>query len=297
MRRDFTRMTREKCMTEAKASENSYVFESEDASEVARLSQQNDLFHKTMGGLFPERSNLDNITNILDIGCGPGGWAVDVAKSYPHTQVIGIDVSDTMITHATNEAQIHTVSNVKFINMNALQPLSFLAQQFDLINMRAAVEYIPRANWNALLQECYRITRPGGVLRLIETDRIALTNSYAFERYHYFYTWMLYLRGYGFSPDGRTLGMTPVLQTLLQDAGYQHIHIKSYALDFSYNALFQTRYRQLVQMRFGNVRRHLQEHGLVPLDELEKVYYDFLEDIASEDFCGIACPLIFWGEK
>jgi ubiquinone/menaquinone biosynthesis C-methylase UbiE len=284
-------------MTEANAAENGYVFESEDASEVARLSQQNDLFDKTMGGLFPERSNLDGITHILDIGCGPGGWAVDVAKSYPHTQVIGIDVSDTMITQAKNEAQIHAVNNVIFMNMDALQPLSFADQQFDLINMRTAVEYIPRASWNALLQECYRITRPGGVLRLIETDRIALTNSYAFERYHYFYTWMLYLRGYGFSPDGWTLGITPVLQTLLRDVGYQHTYIKSYALDFSYNAMFQTKYRQLVQMRFGNVRRLLQEQGLIPLDELEKVYYEFLEDIAREDFCGVACPLIFWGEK
>jgi ubiquinone/menaquinone biosynthesis C-methylase UbiE len=284
-------------MTEANAAENGYVFESEDASEVARLSQQNDLFDKTMGGLFPERSNLDGITHILDIGCGPGGWAVDVAKSYPHTQVIGIDVSDTMITQAKNEAQIHAVNNVIFMNMDALQPLSFADQQFDLINMRTAVEYIPRASWNALLQECYRITRPGGVLRLIETDRIALTNSYAFERYHYFYTWMLYLRGYGFSPDGWTLGITPVLQTLLRDVGYQQTYIKSYALDFSYNAMFQTKYRQLVQMRFGNVRRLLQEQGLIPLDELEKVYYEFLEDIAREDFCGVACPLIFWGEK
>lgn len=284
-------------MTEATASENTYVFASEDASELARLSQQNDLFHKTMGGLFPERSNLDGITHILDIGCGPGGWAVDVAKSYPHTQVIGIDVSNTMLTHAKNEAQMHKVSNVEFINMNALQPLNFLDLQFDLINMRAAVEYIPRANWQALLRECYRITRPGGVLRLIETDKIALTNSYAFERYHYFYTWMLHRRGYGFSPHGWTLGITPVLQTLLRDAGYPHTHIKSYALDFSYNALFQTKYRQLTQMRFENVRRHLQEQALIPLDELEKLYYDFLEDITHQDFCGVACPLIFWAEK
>jgi ubiquinone/menaquinone biosynthesis C-methylase UbiE len=284
-------------MTEANASENTYVFEAEDATEVARLFQRNELFHKTMGGLFPERTDLDGITHILDIGCGPGGWAVDVAKRYPHIQVIGIDVSTTMITSAKIEAQRQTVNNVTFMHMDALQPLNFPLQYFDLVNMRAAVEYIPRKRWIPLLQECYRITRSGGILRLIETDRIALTNSYAFERYHYFYTWMLYLRGYGFSPDGWTLGMTPVLPKLLQDAGYQHIHIKSYALDFSYNALFHSEYRRLSQIRFENVRRHLHEKGLIPLDELEKVYYAFIEDIARETFCGVACPLILWGEK
>ena len=278
-------------------SENTYVFEAEDASEVARLLQRNELFRRTMGGLFPERSNLNGITHILDIGCGPGAWAVDVAKCYPHTQVIGIDVSTTMLTSAKSEAQRQAVNNVAFLHMNALQPLNFPPQHFDLVNIRAGVEYIPHKHWGSLLQECHRITRSGGILRLIETDRIALTNSYAFERYHYFYTWMLYLRGYGFSPDGWTLGMTPVLPKLLQDAGYQRTYLKSYALDFSYNALFQSEYRRLSQMRFENVRRHLQEKNLVPLDELDNVYYRFMEDINQKTFCGVACPVIVWGEK
>src|SRR5207247_136784 len=114
-----------------------------------------------MGGLFPERTDLDGVARILDIGCGPGGWAVDVANSYPGTEVVGIDISEVMITSARNEAQKYHVKNVMFVKMNALHPLKFPSQHFDLVNMRAAVEYVPRENWHALLQECYRVIKPG----------------------------------------------------------------------------------------------------------------------------------------
>lgn len=284
-------------MTEAHQAENSYVFEAENASEIARLLERNAFFKKAMGGLFPERANLDGIVRILDIGCGPGGWAVDVANSYPATEVVGIDMSETMIASARSEAQKYTLGNITFLKMNALQPLNFPDQHFDLVNMRAAVEYIPRENWNALLQECYRITRPGGILRFTEADRIAHTNSLAFERYHYFYSWMLHLRGYGFSPDGQTFGTTPMLGKLLQDAGYRHPDMKSYVLDLSYDTMFQMDYRHLVEIRFEKVRLQLLERRLVTAQELEDTYSALLADIAQETFCGVAYLLVFWGKK
>jgi SAM-dependent methyltransferase len=284
-------------MTEASPSENSYVFEAESASEVARLIERNVFFKKAMGGGFPEQVDLDGIVRILDIGCGPGGWAIDVAKSYPGTEVVGIDISETMLSSAKSEAQKYMLENIMFLRMNALQPLEFPDLHFDLVNMRAAVEYIPRANWNALLQECYRITRPGGILRLTEADRIAHTNSRAFERFHYFYSRMLYLKGYGFSPNGSTFGTSPMLGKLLLDAGYRHIGMKSYALDISYATMFQTDYRHLVEMRFEKVRSQLLERSLATSQELDDTYAALLVDITQKTFCGVAYPFIFWGKK
>lgn len=284
-------------MTETGRPENNYIFEAESASEIARLIERNTFFKKALGGSFPERANIDGIIRILDIGCGPGGWAIDVAQSYPNTEVIGIDISDTMISSAKSEARKYMVKNVTFLKMDALQPLKFPDQHFDLVNMRTAVEYIPRANWNALLQECYRITRPEGILRLTEADRIAHTNSLAFERYHYFYSWMLYLRGYGFSPNGSTLGTSPMLGKLLYDAGYRHIGMKAYAHDVSYSTMFQKDYRRLVEMRFDNVRLQLLARNLVPAQELADMYSALLVDITQETFCGVAYRLIFWGKR
>jgi tRNA G46 methylase TrmB len=51
----------------------------------ARLMIQDRLLTKGMGGLFPERADLSNLHRILDIGCGPGAWALDMADAYPVT--------------------------------------------------------------------------------------------------------------------------------------------------------------------------------------------------------------------
>jgi ubiquinone/menaquinone biosynthesis C-methylase UbiE len=284
-------------MTEANEAENSYLFATENASEVARLLERNVFFNKAMGGALPEQANIEGITRILDIGCGPGGWVVDVAHSYPSTEVIGIDISDTMIFNARSQAQQHALQNVTFVKMNALQPLQFPDQYFDLVNMRAAVEYIPRAHWPALLRECYRITRLGGILRVLEADRLAHTNSLAFETYHTFYSSVLYRRGYGFSPDGQTFGITPMLGKLFHNAGYVHTHMKAYALDISFNTLFQTSYRHIVVLRFEKVRVQLLEQGLAMPEELASVYNTLLDDITQDTFCGVAYPLVFWGKK
>lgn len=288
-------------MTEAHESENSYVFNAENASEIARLLERNAFFKEAMGGSFPERADLTGIMRILDVGCGPGGWAVDVASGYPHLEVVGIDISKTMIAYATSEAQRYTLQNATFTLMNALQPLNFPDQHFDLVNMRAAVEYIPRDKWHPLLQECYRITRPGGILRLMEADRIAHTNNNAFEKYHTLYSQMLHQRGYGFSPDGYTFGITPMLGKLLHNAGYQRTFMKSFAIDLSYNTIFHPRYLRLIEMRFEEVRQQLLARNLArnlaTPEALANTYKILLDDVKHEAFCAVTFPLIFWGEK
>lgn len=285
-------------MTEAIESENSYIFDPENASEIARLRERNDVLKKALGGLFPERTDLAGITRILDVGCGPGGWVVDVAHSYPDTKVVGIDINKTMLDSARDLAQQRsTLTNVKFIKMNVLHPLEFPDHSFDLVNMRAALEYIPRANWHALLNECYRITKPGGILRLTESDRIAHTNSHAFEAYHSFYSRMLYKGGYGFSPDGQTFGMTPMLEKLLRDVGCLHTDMKSYALDISYNTKLQKDYRRLIEGRFDKVQHLLLEKGLETPEKLADLYKKLLDDLVQKTFCGVIYVLIFCGTK
>src|SRR5713226_1413469 len=76
--------------------ESTYVLDAEDAAEMARLLDQDKVINESMGGLFPERTGLSNIYDVLDIACGPGGWAHEVAHSYPEMEVTGIDISKRM---------------------------------------------------------------------------------------------------------------------------------------------------------------------------------------------------------
>jgi ubiquinone/menaquinone biosynthesis C-methylase UbiE len=117
--------------------------------------------------------------NILDIACGPGGWVLDLAFEYPKTKVVGIDISSTMVEYARVQAWTQGLENASFTVLNALQPLAFPDHPFDLVNARSLVGFMPDKAWPVLLQECTRVTRPGGVIRMTEFDEPGTTNSAA----------------------------------------------------------------------------------------------------------------------
>lgn len=277
-----------------------YVFNQESAVEKARLLLQDRLISEAMGGLIPEQKeeNLQALRNVLDIGCGPGGWALDMAKNYEHMHVLGIDNSKTMIAHAREEKKLHDLKNVEFNEMDVLQPLSFPNTTFDLINMRNAVGYVPKSEWLKLLRECYRITKPGGILRLTEGDSMGLTNSSAYEEHHRLGTRAMQQFGYGFSPDGTTLGITPMLSWLLKQAGYtEDIGMVSHFFDFSYGTPFYSSHRQNIEIVFESARPLLIHAGFCAQEKIENLYLQVLEQIGKDDFRGMGYMLTAWGKK
>lgn len=276
--------------------ENGYVLDPESATEMARLMLQDRLINEMVGGLFPEREDLAGIDRILDIGCGPGGWALDVAHSYPKKEVIGIDISDMMLTYARGQKELHELKNIHFEKMDARKKLEFPDQSFALVNIRNATGYISRREWPLLLKECTRITQAGGILRVTETDRTGLTNSVPFEKYTRYLTHLIAKMEYGFAVDTYTSGMSPMLGKLLLDAGCSAIQTTSYVLDFSYGTKFYPIQLQNVEITFQLLQHRLIEMGIATQEELESLYEAVIHDIVSENFCGIAYIFTFCGK-
>jgi ubiquinone/menaquinone biosynthesis C-methylase UbiE len=274
---------------------NSYILDTESATEMARLMLQDRLINAIVGGLFPEQENLDGIDSILDIGCGPGGWTLDVARSYPQKEITGIDISTTMLAHANEQKKIHGLTNINFKKMDVCQELQFPPQSFNLVNIRAATGYVSRKLWPLLLKECVRVTKPDGILRISESDRVALTNSPAFEKYAHYVTQLLSVMQYGFGADTYTFGMSPMLGKLLQDAGYHTINVKSYVLDFSYGTAFHPVQLQNMGISFQSLHPRLIEMELATQEELKHLHEMLIQEMSSETFCGIGYILTFWG--
>ncbi len=143
--------------------ESTYVIDAENAAEMARLTRQDRLITKTMGGLFPERSDLSGVHDILDVACGPGGWVLDVARTYPQVQVTGFDISVLMIEYARAQVLTQELKHASFRVMDALKPLDFPDESFDLVNARSIFAFVPAQAWPGLLKELLRITRPGAL--------------------------------------------------------------------------------------------------------------------------------------
>src|SRR5437660_4725212 len=101
--------------------------------------------------------------------------------------------------------------------MDATKRLDFPDESFDVINCRFLVGFMRQQDWPNLLQECMRITRPGGFIRLTECDNIGITNSLAFETLSRLGSGAFKQAGYSFSPDGKGAGITPMLTKFLTE--------------------------------------------------------------------------------
>src|SRR5712691_2922622 len=242
-------------------SENKYFIDAENAAEMARLMHQDRLTTKGMGGALPERSDFSTLHDILDIACGPGGWVLDVAFEHPSIQVTGIDISRIMVEYARAQAWTQGLNNASFRVMDALKPLDFPDATFDLVNARFIYGFMPRTGWPLLMDECVRITRPGGTIRLTESEW-HFTNSLAYETLNAMTMSSLKKAGRSFSPDGRHAGITPMLGQFLQQAQCESIQQAAYVLDLSagteaHGSMYQN------SMAFFRLIEPLQKHDTI----------------------------------
>ncbi|TMC20754.1 MAG: class I SAM-dependent methyltransferase, partial [Chloroflexi bacterium] len=215
--------------------ESTYVIDAESGTEMARLINQERLLTRVMGGVFPEHFDLSHVSHILDIGCGPGGWVLDVAFENAKINVVGIDISEQMVEYARAHAEVQGMNNASFQVMNALESLAFDDNSFDVVNARYIQAFMMKTSWAPLMKEIMRILRPGG--RVLLTDgEWSISNSPAFEKMGAMLTHVGTLTGRSFSPDGRHIGITPMLGRFLRDAGFVDIQRKAHVLDFSAGA-------------------------------------------------------------
>jgi ubiquinone/menaquinone biosynthesis C-methylase UbiE len=275
---------------------NTYVIDAESPAEMARLLDLHTLITKSMGGLFAERTDIAGVRDILDIACGPGGWVLDVAREYPDTQVTGIDISKRMVDYASAYALVRGLDNAHFLRMDALKPLDFSDASFDLVNGRALVGFMYPEAWTALLQETFRIIRPGGILRLNEGE-MAITNSPAYEKLSGLVVKAIQLVNRSFSPDGRHFGITPMLSRLLREAGYQNIQQRPYIVDFSAGTESRDGWYQDFMIGFYLGSPFIIQMGLITKEDFESTYQQMLAEMLSDNFCGIAFGLTAWGQK
>ncbi len=285
--------------------EQTYAVDPEDPAEMARLTTQDSLVTKGMGGVLPEWGNklpadlqtAERTLQVLDVGCGPGSWVLDMAFRFSDVDVAGIDISKIMIDYANIRAQTQQLTNASFGIMNVLNPLDFADSAFDLVNMRFATGFIWRDVWPRVLKELYRVTAPGGYLRCTEVDTGGLTNSPAVEALLHAMYQSLYKAGYGFSPDGRTFGLTPVLPKLLRDAGYAEVQSMAHALDFSAGTELYTSQRENYRIVFLMIKPMLLKMKVITPEELASLYEKMLIETEQEGFCGVLYVRTVWGKK
>jgi SAM-dependent methyltransferase len=107
-----------------------------------------------------------NTQRVLDLGCSAGGTTTALAAQIPGAEVVGIDVSAPMLRYAHLRA-IAQDSAVHFRQMSAEQ-LDFPDNHFDAALAMLLFHEVPVASGQRILDEIYRVLRPGGVVTVID---------------------------------------------------------------------------------------------------------------------------------
>src|SRR5215472_7856479 len=112
--------------------------------ELNRLSIQDQLITTSMGGVLPEQPDTARFQRVLDVGCGTGGWLIEMARAYPDaTLLVGVDISERLLDYARTQAREQQVDErVEFHMMDALRSLEFPAYYFDLVNHRLGSSFL-----------------------------------------------------------------------------------------------------------------------------------------------------------
>jgi len=263
---------------------------------MVRLIEQDRHFTEAMGGLLIEQSDLSGIHQVLDVACGPGGWALDLAEQYPDIQVVGIDIDAGMIQYATRLARASRLENVTFRVMNALDPLDFADESFDLVNTRFLVGFLPITAWPSVLQELARINRRGGTIRITEQEWTGCSSP-AYETAQRLTFRSSVLAGVNFATDARQIGITPRLYRFLEQAGYVGIEETVHAVDFSAGTPAHHNVCQDLLMAQQLLQPFKIGMGVATEDDLDQLQQQMSLEMLMETFYGIMYLLTDWGKK
>jgi demethylmenaquinone methyltransferase / 2-methoxy-6-polyprenyl-1,4-benzoquinol methylase len=106
------------------------------------------------------------ILRVLDIGCGTGDLARQVARRYPKCEVTAADFTGEMLRNAQRrDARAREGSRVRLVRATALK-LPFASGTFDLVTNAFLARNL--ASLATGLAEMRRVLRPGGVLLTLE---------------------------------------------------------------------------------------------------------------------------------
>ncbi|KAI9366414.1 S-adenosyl-L-methionine-dependent methyltransferase [Pilaira anomala] len=135
-----------------------------DTDECGRLEKQHRVFKFLLQRNFsaPIRAQLKEGITVLDSGCGPGSWTIDMAKEFPNSKFHGVDISNFFPETKPD--------NCEFVIGNLTETLPYEDNTFDYIHQRLLILGLTNGSWDKALKELLRVLKPGGYIEIAEPN-------------------------------------------------------------------------------------------------------------------------------
>jgi ubiquinone/menaquinone biosynthesis C-methylase UbiE len=274
---------------------STYFVQESNEKELTRLTIQDQMITAAMGGVLPEQVDPTVFRRVLDVGCGVGGWIMEAAQTYPAMSLVGIDINQRIIKYARTQAEAHQVHDqVEFHIMDALGTLEFPPACFDLVNLRFGISFLRTWDWPKMLGELLRVTRPGGVVRITDSEVGQQSKSAALTHLFEMLQCALFQAGHFFMQE--STGLTSQLVRLLTESGCQQVQTKAYAMEYRAGMPQGEMFYQDLKLLFQTSRPFIQKRGCAA-EDYETIYRQALKDMRQPDFLVAGNMLTVWGYK
>lgn len=185
-------------------------------------NDQLDIAHHMLRLLLDDKLFLAPVQNpqrVLDLGCGTGIWAIDIADEYPSAEVIGVDISPI-------QPQF-TPPNCRFEIDDISDPWTWPQNYFDFIHIRCLFGSI--ADWPKLYTEVYEHLEPGGWLCQFEMDIMFKSDDGTVGPDHILKRWSRTFQEAG-EQFGRTFKIAERAKQYFIDTGFSEIRESRFKL-------------------------------------------------------------------
>lgn len=148
----------------------SYLLPS-DQPEWVRLDKQGSALAIAFDGLYPCRELVEAVLQpveggpqkkILDLGCGTGAWAMQMAIKFPHAAVLGVDVAPTPMDQSMFPPNLSL--EIDDITLG----LSHFAGQYDLVHMRCVSAGLN--DIHKTMEDVQLCLKPGGMVLIVDGE-------------------------------------------------------------------------------------------------------------------------------
>jgi len=128
-----------------------------------QISTDNEQITCTEADIYNSIIDLDD-SDILDLGCGSGRYALDIALSGHGRTVLGLEVDE--VQHLKN-LEGDWPENLSF-GLGGAQNIPADDESFDVVMMFKSLHHVPIPLMGVAMSEIHRVLRPGGFAYISE---------------------------------------------------------------------------------------------------------------------------------
>jgi ubiquinone/menaquinone biosynthesis C-methylase UbiE len=156
---------------------------------------------------------------VLDLACGPGFTACELAKAVGDGQVTGVDINEELIATAHQAKESEGVENISF-QLGNLYELDLPENTYDFVYARFVFQHLEKPE--LALSNIWKTLKPGGVLCILDID----DNWTSFSPESDAFVKFIRKAGAGQKRKGGNRLIGSQLFGLLTQAGYQEVSTK-----------------------------------------------------------------------